>query len=117
MQGTPEICTSEHKDSPPRYLGCLIKEAVEIHLKNSNFNRDLGIILSQAWFPITSTLLNKYSGTKRSKYLLQPPPLFVLPLALSQGFWQVYHDIDGHLSYFPVDEDRDHSQDPGLLTI
>jgi hypothetical protein len=41
----------------------------------------------------------------------------VLPLAVSQGFWQVYHDADGHLSYFSVDEDRDYSQDPGLLTI
>lgn len=49
--------------------------------------------------------------------VLQPPLLFVLPLALSQGFRQVYHDADGRLSYFPVDEDRDCSQGPGLLTI
>ena len=107
VQGTPEICTSEHKDSPSRYLGCLIKEAVEIHLKKSNFNRDFGIILSQAWSPTTCMLLNKNSGTKHSKYLLQPPPLFVLPLAMSQGFRQVYYDADRCLSYFPIDEDRD----------
>ena len=107
VQGTPEICTSEHKDSPSRYLGCLIKEAVEIHLKKSNFNRDFGIILSQAWSPLTSMLLNKNSGTKHSKYLLQPPLHFVLPPSPSQGFWQVYYDADGCMSYFPVDKDRD----------
>jgi hypothetical protein len=75
VQGTPDICTSEHKDSPSRYLGCLIKEVVEIHLK-SNCNRDFGIILSRAWSAITSMMLKKNTGTEHSKYLLQPPLLF-----------------------------------------
>jgi hypothetical protein len=75
VQGTPEICTSERKDSPSRYLDCFIKEIVEIHLKKSNFNRDFGILLGLAWFPLTSMLLNKIGRTKQSKYLLQPPPL------------------------------------------
>jgi hypothetical protein len=107
VEGTPDVCTSEHKDSPSRYLGCLIREAGEIHLKKSNFNRDFGIILIQAWSPLTSMLLNKNSGTKHSKYFLQPPPHFVLPPSLSQGFWLVYYGADGCLSYFPVDKDRD----------
>jgi len=62
-------------------------------------------------------LLNKNIGTKHGKYLFQPPPHLVLPLALSQGFRQVYRDADARLSYIPVEEDRDHSQGPGLLTI
>jgi len=77
VQGTSDICTSEHKDSPSRYLGCLIKDVVEIHLK-INCNRDCGIILSWAWSPITSMMLKKNTGTKHSKYLLQPLPLFCL---------------------------------------
>ena len=41
------------------YLDNLVKEAIEIHLKKNNFNRDSGFILSQAWSPTTSMLLNE----------------------------------------------------------
>ena len=36
----------------------LAKEATEIHLNKNTFNRDGGFILSQAWSPITNTLMN-----------------------------------------------------------
>jgi len=85
VQGTSDICTSEHKDSPSRYLGCLIKEVVEIHLK-INCDRDFGIILSWSWSPITSMMLKKNTGTKHSKYLLQPLPLFCLATSSESRF-------------------------------
>jgi hypothetical protein len=40
------------------YLDHLVMEAIEIHLKK-NFNRESGFILSQAWSPTTSMLLNE----------------------------------------------------------
>lgn len=41
------------------YLDHLVKEAIEICLKKKNFNRDCGFILSKAWSPTTSMLLNE----------------------------------------------------------
>lgn len=41
------------------YLDQLVKEAIEIHLKKNNFNRDSGFKLSQGWSPTTSMLLNE----------------------------------------------------------
>jgi hypothetical protein len=43
--------------------------------------------------------------------------LATAPPAMSQGFRQAYHDADGHLSYFPDNEDRNGSWNVGLLTI
>jgi hypothetical protein len=39
----------------------LVKKAIGIHLNKNNFNRDGGYILSQAWSPITNTLVNSIS--------------------------------------------------------
>jgi len=41
------------------YLDHLVKEAIEIHLKKNNFNRDNGFVLSQAWSPTMTILLNE----------------------------------------------------------
>jgi hypothetical protein len=41
------------------YLDCFLKEAIEIHLNMNNFNREIGLMLSQAWSPITSILRDK----------------------------------------------------------
>jgi hypothetical protein len=40
-------------------LDHLVKEAIEVHLNKNNFNRDGALILSQAWFPATSMLLDE----------------------------------------------------------
>jgi hypothetical protein len=41
-----------------------VKEAIEIHLNKNTFNRDGGFILSQAWSPITNTLMNNVNVIK-----------------------------------------------------
>jgi hypothetical protein len=53
-------------DRTSEHLHCLVKEAIETHLNKNNFNGDGGVILSQAWSPITSTLMNeKQDQTKQ----------------------------------------------------
>jgi hypothetical protein len=85
VEGT-DICTSEHKDSPSRYLGCLIKEVVEIHLK-INCNRDFGIILSWAWSLITSMMLKKTPGPNTaSTYSNHHHPSFVFATSSEPRF-------------------------------
>jgi hypothetical protein len=41
------------------YLDCLVKEAIKIHFNKNNFNTDGSFMLSQAWSPLTNTLLNR----------------------------------------------------------
>jgi hypothetical protein len=38
------------------YMDHLMKEATEIWLYPSNFNRDRGFIFNQAWYPVTNML-------------------------------------------------------------
>jgi len=83
----------------------LVKEAIEIHQNKNSFNRDGGFILSQAWSPITNTLMNNFNvinvhtlinisyiyymnvnelkrRTKQSRHLTPPINLLVLPQSL-----------------------------------
>jgi hypothetical protein len=39
-----------------------IKEAIEIRLNTKNFNRDSGITLSAAWYPVANMLSNQKAG-------------------------------------------------------
>jgi hypothetical protein len=86
-------------------MDCLVKEAIEIYLNKNNFNRDSGFILSQAWSPITNTLMNSVNvinvhalinilyiyymhvsvckrRTKHSRHLTPPINPLVLPPSL-----------------------------------
>jgi hypothetical protein len=91
----------------------LVKEAIEIHQNNNNFNRDGGFILSQAWLPITNTLMNNVNvinvhalinilyiyymnvselkrRTEQSRHLTPPISLLVLPQSLRGKCITVY---------------------------
>jgi hypothetical protein len=85
-------------------MDCLVKEAIEIYLNKSNFNRDGCFILSQAWSLITNTLMNNVNvinvhalinilyiyyinvsvlrRTKQSRHLTPPTNPLVLPPSL-----------------------------------
>jgi hypothetical protein len=54
-------------DKRERYMDCLVKEAIEIRLNFSNFNRDGGFTLSWAWYPVINMAV-----ARQSKQLTPP---------------------------------------------
>jgi hypothetical protein len=58
-------CTSV-LDKAAGYMGGLVKEATEIRLNFSNFNRDGGFILSGAWCPVINMLRYQKAGPGRA---------------------------------------------------
>lgn len=57
----------------PEYVDRLVKEATEIRLNKNNFNRNRDFILSHAWSPITSMLMNVKAGPSRAVTWICPP--------------------------------------------
>jgi hypothetical protein len=49
-------------DRTSNYMECLVKEAIGIHLNNTNFNRDAGPMLNRAWHPMINMLSNQKAG-------------------------------------------------------
>ena len=98
------------------YLDCLVKKAIEIHLNKNNFNIDGSFMLSQAWSPLTSMLLN--GNHDQAQHVLntahQP---FVSPPVTRQESGHVYHDLNRLLRQFLDDKDRDGSRNIHLLAI
>jgi hypothetical protein len=80
----------------------LVKEAIEIHLNNNNFNRDGVFILSQAWSPITNILMKVKAGPSRAGTRLCPPILLSLPV-ITGRYIMTWTDFRG--SQFPDDDD------------
>jgi hypothetical protein len=62
-------------DRTSGYVDHFIKEATEIHLAKSNFNRDTGFILSQACSSITNMLMNVKAGPSTAGTGVCPPTL------------------------------------------
>jgi hypothetical protein len=47
-------------------VGCVVKEAVEIHLNKNNIDRDGGFVLSHMWSHITNMLMSVKAGPSRA---------------------------------------------------
>ncbi|GFG30771.1 hypothetical protein Cfor_10855 [Coptotermes formosanus] len=53
-------------DGSSGYVDRLVKEAIEIQLNKNNFNREGCFILSHAYAPVTTMLMNVKGGTSRA---------------------------------------------------
>jgi hypothetical protein len=57
------------------YVGCLVKEVIEMHLNKCNFNKECGFILSHALSPVTEVLMDVKAGPLAAGAWLPPPTL------------------------------------------